>query len=164
MTQQFTRRQAGFTLIELVVVMIILAILAGSIGARLAAGTSGAIKAEARRLALVLQTVQEQAVLDSTLYALRITPSGYFFMKLTPNSELEKIVDDDLFRPRDLPEPIRFESVLVDEQELDPDNPSLLFTPDSGIPMIAIVLKEHGNRWQIETHADGSVVSQQIDA
>ena len=157
-------RQAGFTLMELVVVMIVLAILAAGIGTRLAAGTSGTIKEEARRLALVMQTAQEQAVLESNLYALHINSSGYFFMKLNTSGKLERITDDDLFQSRDFPDSIHFESILVDEQELDPANSSLLFPPDSNIPMIAITLKEHGTRWLIESHADGNVVNQKIDA
>jgi general secretion pathway protein H len=157
-------KQAGFTLMELVVVMIILAILAGSIGARLAAGTSGAIKEEARRLALVLQTAQEQSVLQGTLYALRFNSSGYYFLTLNEKGELEKMEKDALLQARDFPEPLQIESAVVDEKTLNIEDDSLLFTPTGAIPMISITLKQNNQRWRIESGADGSVTSSQTDA
>lgn len=69
---------AGFTLIEVLVVMVVIACLAGL--AVISAGTAGPsreLKGEAERLAGLIGVLADEAVLDNREYGLRLERDGY---------------------------------------------------------------------------------------
>ncbi|RON10744.1 type II secretion system protein GspH [Pseudomonas brassicacearum] len=77
-------RQAcrGFTLLELMVVMVLIGVLLGMVS--LATGTSPArlARQEANGLIQLLQALREQAVLEGREYGLRLEPEGYQVLAL----------------------------------------------------------------------------------
>ncbi len=77
-------RQAcrGFTLLELMVVMVLIGVLLGMVG--LATGNPPArlARQEANGLIQLLQTLREQAVLEGREYGLRLEPEGYQVLRL----------------------------------------------------------------------------------
>jgi general secretion pathway protein H len=67
------RRQDGFTLIELTVVIVILSVVALMILPRLPFAHEGNLKASARTLAATLRYLEDRAIATKTFYRLRIT-------------------------------------------------------------------------------------------
>jgi type II secretion system protein H len=150
-------KQRGFTLMELLVVMVLLAILAGSIGSRLVVDSTAELRDEANRLAALLQMTQQTSILEGQLYALKFEPGGYHFLTLNDKNEMEEIHDEELFRPRIWPAKMTVEQIKIDDRERDQSDSSLVFTPMGDMPLIAITISQKQHRWHIESHADGTV-------
>lgn len=72
-------RQAcqGFTLLELMVVMVLIGVLLGMVGLTSGNAPASLARQEANGLIHVLQTLREQAVLEGREYGLRLEPGGY---------------------------------------------------------------------------------------
>lgn len=71
-------RQAGFTLVELLVVLVILGLLSGAVIIALPDG-AGRLGGEATRFAARIDAAQDAAVISARPMALRITDIGYGF-------------------------------------------------------------------------------------
>lgn len=82
------RRQAGFTIIEILAVLLIVTIMTGLVVARLPAFASSAdVDRETRRLELLLKMARTDAVLDSIEYGFRRTDKGYMFLRYDDGSQ-----------------------------------------------------------------------------
>ncbi|HYW03036.1 MAG TPA: type II secretion system minor pseudopilin GspH [Gammaproteobacteria bacterium] len=77
------RGQRGFTLIEILVVMVIIAIITTVAVLSLGNGNRDRlVKQEAQRLTAVLDVASQDAVIQSTQYGLRVAGDGYGFLEL----------------------------------------------------------------------------------
>lgn len=77
-------RQAcrGFTLLELMVVMVLIGILLGMVGLATGSNPARLARQEANALIQLLQTLREQAVLEGREYGLRLEPDSYQVLSL----------------------------------------------------------------------------------
>ena len=99
-------RQRGFTLLEIMIVVVIIGIVTASV-VSVAFGDrkNEKLKQEATRLKAVINLAQEEAVLESRIYALGIWQKGYGFY--VPDSEGWALLDrrtDKRLGERKLPE------------------------------------------------------------
>ncbi|AXA56075.1 type II secretion system minor pseudopilin GspH [Pseudomonas thivervalensis] len=76
------RRCRGFTLLELMIVIVLIGVLAGMV--RFATGSSPSREArqQARDFVAVAQQLRERAVLDGQEYGVRVQPGGYQVLRL----------------------------------------------------------------------------------
>ena len=127
-------RAAGFSLIELLVVIVILAIMAGMVLISMGTLRSEApTETEARRLTALLELVAEESLIQGRDYGLELFTDGYRFLSWDPDSRLWSVVDDEaIMRRRTLPEEVRVvlavdgREVVVDEEERDRGEDELL--------------------------------------
>lgn len=71
-------RARGFTLVEVLVVVVIVGVLAAAVGlVATARGDGYALREEAERLAAVVSLLAEEAVLDNREYGIRVSAQGY---------------------------------------------------------------------------------------
>ena len=70
------RSQRGFTLIEVAVVMLVIVIVLGIVSVNLEPDRETPVRDEARRLVLLLQTAQQESILQGKILAVAIERSG----------------------------------------------------------------------------------------
>jgi general secretion pathway protein H len=150
---------AGFTLIELAVVMLLLVIILGMVGVNLTRGPSDVVRDEGQRLALLLQTAQQEAILEGRFYAFAVNPNGYEFLRLDDSGKLAPVSAGDPLGPRALPGSMTLE--LVDQTRVteDDDAPLILFDPSGALARFTIVLQAQEAVWYVEATRNGRIHS-----
>ncbi len=111
-----TRRYRGFTLIELlvsvVIIGVVLSIAVLSLGI---VGDDRDVRKEARRLMSILETAQDDAVLQGREFGIEFLLGSYRFVEYDSYSgQWLAIFDEDLLRTRLLPEELEFSLFLED--------------------------------------------------
>jgi len=94
------RRRAGFTLVELMVVLVLVGIVLGVVAVNLAPGRQKTLQNEAQRVGLLLQVARDEAIVRNRQMAFEADENGYRFW--VRNGQLWQLVtEDDLLRARE---------------------------------------------------------------
>jgi general secretion pathway protein H len=149
-----SRSASGFTLIEVLVVLLIIGIVIGVVAANLLPGTGERAREEAQRLVLVLQTARQEALLNGSVYAFAASAEGYRFLRVDGRGRLASVDDDELLRARRLPAGVRIVALRV-EGAGDAVKDGVLLSPTGELPDFVLVLEDEGARWQIVGRAQG---------
>jgi general secretion pathway protein H len=141
----FGRQQAGFTLIEILVVLIIVGLLSA-----LAVFTMGGssqqreLENEVRKLYVLMQTASEQAVLDNLEMGLQLEDDGYQFVAFEDKTGDWKPSGERIFRHRSLPE------WLVTTKFIESDTPRLASEEDKLLPDVVFFSSGETTPFEIE--------------
>ncbi len=112
--------QNGFTLIEILVVLIIVGLLASLAVVNMAGGSQQReLQEQVRELYLLMQTASEQAVLNNREFGLVLEEGGYRFVAFEDEAEDWSASSERIFRPRSFPD------WLVVTEYLESDTPRL---------------------------------------
>jgi general secretion pathway protein H len=131
-----SRLQRGFTLLEIIVVLVIIGIMVSF--AVLQFGDEGEkqLKEETRRLELLVKLAREESILESSDYAIGFWQGGYSFYTLDEGEgKWDEITDDPTLRPREIPEYIELSIELEDQLvilEMEPPEKPQIFLLSSG--------------------------------
>lgn len=104
------RRMVGFTLLEVLVVVVIISVLSTAFLMSLGGGRQDAGKEEAKRFAALVRMAGQEAMLRSRDLAVEILPQGYRF--LINEDQTWRPLTDEVLRPRQLPEDMSFDVQL----------------------------------------------------
>ena len=151
------RRARGFTLIEVLVVMLLIGIILGMTTLYIGGDDDSAVKQESERLALLVQTAQQEAILQGTIFLLEVVANGYRFARLNDEDEFQVLEQDDILRAREMPVGVELQGL---ELEGAPERqPGVLLWPTGELTAFAVTFKQAaGNaRWRVEGLANGEV-------
>ena len=134
----------GFTLIEILVVIVIVATIVSmallSIGV---AGEDEELDTERKRLMALIETVQDEAMMQGREFGIEFTISAYRFVEYDALArQWAEVPFDDLYRLRTLPEGLEFE-LRIDDKRVELNNdPKKIDDPDdeplsSGVQLYA---------------------------
>jgi general secretion pathway protein H len=94
------RRPGGFTLVEIMVVMVIIGVTLGMVSLNALPSPHQDLQKEAQRLTLLLQLARDEAIVRNRPVTFEATPERYHFL-VRNETRWDPIVGDDLLRERD---------------------------------------------------------------
>src|SRR5262245_8812276 len=151
-------RERGFTLIETLVVVLIIAIIVALAGAQLMRSPGEAVRDESEHLALLLQAARDEAILQGRVFAFGAQSDAYQFLRLERDGKLKAAKDDALLRPRQLPPGVTIAGLKIEGAENDDAQPKgIVFLPSGDLPAFRIVLAGGGARWSVVGSPDGGI-------
>ncbi len=150
------RRSRGFTLIEILVVLALLAVILAIVGLNLTPDAGRSVRDEATRLALLLQTAREEAILQGGVIAVTLERDGYEFHGLNEKGELQAIEQDDTLRARRLPP-----GVEMTRREVEglPENKTsvLILYPSGELTAFHVTLAHDEVQWSVVGTVTGEI-------
>ena len=143
------RHAAGLTLIELLVAVTVIGIIVSiSLLSVNLLRDDRELRDEARRIGTLLAAAQDEALLQGREFGLELMRSSYRFVEYDPyETRWLEMRDDDIFRPRKLPDGMEFELRLEDKPVVlkteaavidDPDKPTVSASSRKYAPHIMI--------------------------
>ncbi|MEN8214818.1 MAG: type II secretion system minor pseudopilin GspH [Pseudomonadota bacterium] len=127
------RTNDGFTLIEIMVVMIIIGVILSFATLSIGGGLAQNLEQEAQRLASLLKLASQEAIMQSKEMGVSFKTEGYRFHVLQKQEWQTITARDDIFRPRSLPLGMQIEIRLDGESiEAGTNNTPQLLLLSSG--------------------------------
>lgn len=135
-TQRICRRERGFTLIEILIVLMIMGLFVGLVSTILLPDDRAVLRLEAERLSQLLDFAATEARLTGTSVAWTADESGYRFWRSGDTADWTEIRDSDLLRARLLPQGVVVSGLRVENMppqgamrlEFVPQGSALAFT------------------------------------
>jgi general secretion pathway protein H len=121
-------RPRGFTLIEILVVLVIISIMVGLISVRMMPDDSALLRTEAERLALLLEQTRDQAVVSGEPIGFSVEQGRYRFWLRDAENQWVPLSGDDLLRQRPLADGVQLAALQVSQVALA-EGGRLLFLP-----------------------------------
>lgn len=128
-------RFPGFTLIEMLIVMLIMGLMVGLVSTILRPDDRALLRIEAERLAQLLDLTATESRLSGQAMAWTADRSGYRFWRMTGEAGWTEIRDNDLLRARQLPQNMMISGMSIEQtptrgamrMEFSPYGPSLSY-------------------------------------
>lgn len=152
-------RVAGFTLIEMLVVLIIVGVTLGMVSVNLTPDNRQVLESEAQRLALLFEQARDEAVTSARAIAWSAGPNGagsYQFWRRGVDSTWASLDDVQIFRPRQLQSPVKLTNLVINENRAAPEE-RLIFSPSGFNAPFELALASGAERLTINGDAGGRI-------
>jgi general secretion pathway protein H len=149
----------GFTLLELLVVVLIIGIIVALAGVQLMRSPGEAVRDDSQQLALLLQAAREEAIMQGRVFAFGVGRDSYRFLRLERDGKLKITKDDEILRPRQLSHGVAIESLQIEGvvPQDDTQPKGLVLLPSGDLPAFRIFLAGGGARWSVVGNPDGTI-------
>lgn len=151
----------GFTLIEILVVVLIIAVLSSLLVIAASPNEGALAEMEARRLASLLELGLAEARVSGRSMAWSQEDDRYSFWYLSDDGEWTLFPDTSIFRQRTLSEQTAFQQVLVDARE-QPAGNRIILAPYGTRGLIEVTLAGGNARFLIRGGIVGRISLQRI--
>lgn len=153
----------GFTLVELLVVLVVMGIALGIVMVQLMPDDRTTLREEAARLALLLENAGLEARSSGRSMAWSSEKTHYLFWKKNNYNDWTRIEDDTAFRPRTLPEGMRIDDIRVEDQPIKAGEQLALSASSFALPF-RIHLSNASASTHIVGKSTGEVIVESSDA
>jgi len=154
------KKHAGFTLLELLAVILIIGIIISMASLSIGQNTSRIVQDEAERLQGLIQLAGEEAVLQGRDLALEFDYDRYRFLEWI-KEDWQPVMDDPLLRERPLPEAIDLELLLegIETSFEDKENLPRIFIFSSGelTPFDMTLKTDEGEEYSLQGLINGKL-------
>lgn len=156
------RSQRGFTLIEVAVVMLVIVIVLGIVSVNLEPDRETPVRDEARRMVLLLQTAQQESILQGKILAVAIERQGYYFLMLNDDNEFKPMDGDEVLHARPLPSGIVISKVDIEgmSDTEETETPRLILLPTGELSPFTVIFSRGDVRWRVEGTLTGEITTQ----
>lgn len=144
-------RERAFTLLEVAVVMLLLVIVLGIVGLKLSNNDRDEVRQESERLALLLESAREDAILTGAPRALVLSAGGYHFLAPNKHSDLAPITGGGIFRERAFPAGVTLAHLDIDSGD------TVLVYPSGEITPFRLTLSKGDSGWRVQGEANGEI-------
>jgi general secretion pathway protein H len=152
---------AGFTLIELAVILLIITITIGLVGINLQRGDNNRVREEADRIVILLQAAREEAILQGQFFAVQFNKEGYQFLRLDSKGKLTVIEADEVLAPRVLADGVTL-SFELDGVAAEKEA-GLILDPSGSFTPFVLTLRAGEAVWQAVGLANGKIQSKPVE-
>jgi general secretion pathway protein H len=150
------RSDRGFTLIEMLVVVLIMGLLVGLVSVITRPDARGLLRIEAERLAQLIDLAASEASLTGRPIGWTASESAYRFWNSTAGAGWSEIRNDDLLRERTLPAGMTISGLRVENMRSQ-DEMRLEFAPYAPPVFFTIELSMGADHYIVRSAAGGSV-------
>lgn len=120
----FPARSAGFTLLELLVVLVIVGIMLGAVALNAMPSERQVLQSEAQRIALLLQVARDEAIVRNLPIAFEADQNRYRFL-IHQNDSWQPLTQDEILRERPFKRTPMLLSMRPPTSDLLPENVSV---------------------------------------
>jgi len=153
---QSSAQYDGFTLIEILVVLLIIGVLLTSIVVKAFPDQQQVLREEAERLGMLLEQARDQAFISGRSIAWSAQNEGYTFWRLNAQRQWEPIVGDQNLRARQLPPPMNVTALFINQVKVPPAE-RLVFSPSGLNPSFVVTLAMHRQSLQLASDSLGRI-------
>ncbi|HEY9100537.1 GspH/FimT family pseudopilin [Chitinimonas sp.] len=159
------RRQQGFTLVEILVVLVIISIIVVLAAVRFGQSDVDTLQRESERLSLLLETARDEAIATGAAAGFSAEPGGYRFWLQQPDASWQPVAESEVLRPRELPQALRLANLRVNLQPL-PEGGRIVFSPSGVNAPFSLSLYAGAERRTLQADALGriTVANPQVQA
>lgn len=155
------RREPGFTLLELLVVLLIIGVIVSFAGLSVGQHSSRTLQDEAERIHSLLRIASEESVLQGRELALQLTRKDYRFM-VSDGQKWLPIEDDTMMRAREFPPSLEIqlqvEGVKADfSDEEKPPRIFILSSSEMTPFVLTLRMADADETYQIEGNLNGKL-------
>jgi general secretion pathway protein H len=158
--------ERGFTLLELLAVIVIIGIIVSFANLSIGQNTSRIVQDEAERLHGLIQLAGEEAVLQGRELAVEFDRHRYQFIELG-NEGWQAVEEDQMFRKRELPEAVELELMLEGAEASFADKKKLpkIYILSSGelTPFEMTLKTDEGEAYSLSGQFNGKLALKRVE-
>jgi len=153
-------KSLGFTLIEIMIVIVIVSILVGAVSLTFPRSTDDLLKEDADRFSELISLFEDEAILESRDLAVAINDSGYSF--LSKDDKTWSVFSEEPFKPRKLSGKVTselyLEGVSIKLEDKGKTKPQIvIYSSGEMTPFVYSFGYKNGSQVSIAVDAGGTI-------